>query len=541
MAGTIGGESTSSGAASSGTSSGPGETTSQVVTTGGESGEPALVDSFERGPARVYWMAGATLYGARELRRVDIGAGVLSPSEVVVEAPVDGLLKWIRTSPTSRWLAVDGQDAGKGRLWVVDSASAVATPAALQPDVVEILWAEFSPGEEWLSFVGGPVGGPYALHVCGVAGDGSCDAQPIHPPLPPMGTVLDRRPWYSNEGTWIAYSADIDGAGGVDVLLASPPLPGEAAVIASFADPWTDVGWLKFAADEQVVYFEADVAADDQYQFFAVDLAVVPPGPPVPLHDPIGVQSHGRLAPDLGGLALWTGSDGVGDLWHVAIDGLVGGTPKLLNTTTPGQVWFEDFVWSNDSARVAFVADALHVVAVAAPNPGEISAPATGIQYVAFTPDDMHVLYTAFTADESGWELFRAGVESPGSAIRLSDPVLPGGVVYIDWLWSSDAMRLLFHAKRSGPEPRELFLVDLVDDPPSAATRLNDPPPPQGFVTATKFSGDGQRVFYIAYSTHDSAGLYTVELGPDGAAAAPTEIAAPEEDVGMYVLIPLSP
>jgi hypothetical protein len=375
--------------------------------------------------------------------------------------------------------------------------------------------------------------------VCALQPGGACEPADVGPPMGDMGGGPGV---FSPDGTRLVYGGDLDEDTGFDVLLTDLADPGTADVLASYPDDWVSFGvdQIRFTPDGEILYFGVDVQENQNFEHFAVDLSVSPPGPPVPLHPPQMDETYGHYAPDLHALLLWTRWDlDHGDLQRVEIDGLMGDGPFIVNNIGLHGVDQYDILWTADSQHILWLDDHMtpgtfEAYAATADGgvPVKLNAPITpagDVHNLFVAPDPGAVLYMAEASADSGYGLYWVGLAAPGEAVLLSTEGELGNVHG----WSPDGTRVLF--TQDGADERGLYLAFIDADGPGAVVRVDTGAPiyenGMQFFVHPVFSADSQRVFWRTEKGGGERALVTVLADESGPLGPPLELSEPGDDV----------
>lgn len=528
-------DSSSTGTTPTTTSSTGSTSDTATTTTGTTTGEP-----LAPGNARIFYTVnsdGSML--ARALRLVELTDGVAAAPVTVLEAPEGETFRHtLGISASQRWFVAEGTNTG--RLWVVDTAAAVATPVSLPPGL-SIGGTAFSPDETLLTFTAAGMDGRFERYLCLLEDGGGCAPEVISPPLQGMATYSGPAV-ISPNNTWIVYRGDQDGDDDLDVMLTALDAPGQATVLASFPD-WHSfpAANLRFTADESVLYVGADVEPVFDIEHFAIDLTTDPPSSPISLHTPTQGDARVDFAPDLSAMLLWTGTAEYGNLWRIPLVGLVAGAPVLVNPDGPGRTYTWDILWTHDSKRVVFLADhampgvnELYVAAAGEPlvKLNSPLSPTGAVDLPFLTPSPTVLLYAAEVDQDSGRNLYWTDLETPGEVLAITD----GGGFNDIHDWAADGSAMLFTQKRDGS--MGLYLLR-VGDAPAVPVQLDTVLPLEDHIFAhARFSSDGARVFYRTKKADDEIALVTLAVDADGPIGAPLELSAPGEHVMFAHVLP---
>ena len=514
-----------------------GETDTDTETTG----TPSVV-----GPARVYYSASSGPGLPDAFRVVEVADGVASAPATVIDVGPNASSLMSTVASGQQTLAFHATVPGDAKLWFVDTATAGTSELDLPPAISAIDWMNFSPDGSRLLLSAGTES-KRDLYLCEV-GPANCTPGLMNPPFGPTGTIESYSPLEMSSGnTWLVYSADKNGDGGLDILVGRADTPGAASTVLSFLSPAMTLWVAAFTADEQFLYVGLRDSALDRADFFAVDLSQQPLQA-VSIDLPMEEQPTGQLAPDLHAILMWNGQGSHGDLYIVPLDGTVAGTPVWLNSAGPGRAKDRDFQWSPDGSRVAFVADheqlgtdALYVVdgdGLEAPIKSSAPLGAGGtIEQIEFAPDSQRVAYLA-SEPGGGPELFMADLT--GTATKLSAPLPPTGGLSM-YRWSSDSTRVLYVGGQEVANTEDLFVVHGLGGVPTPAAKVNAQLQPGGLVLPWfQFASDGQRAFYQAGPDYNSGPLFMAAL-PDDGPEKPIQISAPNEEVWALHVFPPAP
>lgn len=522
------------------TASAEGGSTSVASATGAD--EPTAGHD-DGAPVRVIYQAvrPGSLDGGT-IRAVDVEGGAVGAPVTVIGGGDEGLTDWWVAPDEQTMVVVDRRPAGD-RLWSVDLTTRQATPYTFGAPVAAIGLGGIAEDGRF-TVLAGPDGGS-ALRLCSFDSV-DCSGPALSAPAPAGPSCCEEAaaPGLAR----FVYAADLDGAGGTDLMLVDVAQPGEATMLASYTNPWARVSGLEFSADGSTLYWAVDASEKNDLEFYAVDLAQDPSLPPVRLDPPMDARVLGGLAPGLGALVLWSGPELRGDLFRVAIDGVTAGAPELLNAGGPGRVG-QRIAWSPDGARVLFLSDhavpgrdEVYVVDIAgaAPVPVKVNAPiAQGTVIRAeFTPDPTRIVYTVEVDADGATDLYWASVAAPGDATLLS---APGGAW--SWSvhgWSPDGSRLVYSGVEAGEGTEKLLMIDFAGGAPSSPIELAALTPAMDIRGGTSFTSDGRRVFF--YATRPAGEsvvfeLFTVGIGGDGVPTGAVQVSAPGEFVLRHRLL----
>lgn len=525
-------------------------TTGSVPTTGAETDAESTGTPSTDGPARIYYISGAGAPSLpRQLRLVEIAEGVASAPETVIDIGPGSSELSTSVAPGQQTLAISAALPGAVKLWFIDTATAETSELGLPPAIGSIDQMEFSPDGSRLLLSAGSEG-KRELYMCQV-GPGDCAPGLMSPPLQGAGTIELYSPLVlSNANTWLAYSADFNGDGGLDIMVGRADAPGVASNVLSFLSPAMTLQMAAFTADEKFLYFGLFDSQLDRRDFFAVDLSQAPLVA-VPLAPPMAQQPSGWLAPDLHALLMWDGQGSRGDLWMIPIDGVETGEPVWLTSADPGRVSKHSLRWAPDSGRAAFLADhevpgtdELYVVDSAGLEaPVKVSAPVAAggsVEKIDFAPDSSRLLYYAHTEPDVGLELFLADPAMPGAGTKLSSPLPPSGGIAMH-RWSDDSTRLLYVGAQESANIEDLFVVGQLDGAPTTAAKVNGALPAGNRVLQWfQLSSDGQRAFYQTGPDYNSGPLFMAALA-DGGPEAPVQLSEPGEEVWYMLVFPPAP
>ncbi|WAS90748.1 hypothetical protein [Nannocystis punicea] len=512
-------------------------------TTDSTTGEPALP-----GTRVVY----STLAPARELYFVDCTGETPGAPVRIHEPNEEG---WLVTtvfqfSPSGRWLQYNRFHETLGReAWLVDMSGpmpGVPKRVELPQGVDELGTILFSHDESKLALRAADPGGGFQFHVCTIEPDGTCVPESWGVPLQPGGT--HRRSFeFSPDDTRVTYFGDPDGDGLNQVFLGGTA-PGDAGVAVAVSGDLppvddTEVAW--FSQDGATLYYTFGPTPDRQ-GVRAVDITSDPPGDPKTV-----VPNEGRFEfrADESAVLWWSseGSASSGDLAVFVIDGTKVG-PSAPIHDEPGRVSDRVFEWSADGRFALYRANggvvedawALFASDLSGPTPAppvRLSAPITTngtVDRVLVGPDPSFVLYTGWPDLETGHQLWKVPLESPGDRVLLAETSNIGTILEV--VLGPEGSQVIFASASELAGEHDLFFVDA--SAPAAPVKLNAPLKAGEGVARLAFSHDGRRVFYNARKAVDDATvqrLLQVEVDEPGAAV---QVSAPEHSVGLALFLP---
>jgi hypothetical protein len=276
----------------------------------------------------------------------------------------------------------------------------------------------------------------------------------------------------------------------------------------------------------------------------AVDLTSDPPGAPKTV-----VPNEGRFAfrADESAVLWWSGASQSGDLAVFPIDGTKVG-PSAAIHDEPGRVSDRDFRWSADGRFALYRANggavedawALFASDVGGPTPTppvRLSAPITTngtVDRVLVGADPSFIVYTGWPDLETGHQIWKVPLESPGDRVMLAETTTIGTISEV--VLGPEGSQVVFTSAPEIAGQQELFFVDAAA--PAAPVKLSAPLEPGEGVTRPTFSHDGRRVFYNARKAVDDAlvqRLLQVEVDQPGAAV---QLSDPAHGVGLALFLP---
>lgn len=498
----------------------PGTTTGEPPRTGDDTtdttGEPETETETGIGPRELEPSRARALYietasdGNSSVFYVDYDDGsVTAPAPVLPVQPDADVNISVLSSDDGRWAAFRSSIPAPERheLYVVE----VADPAFPNPVRVNVApavdpgWAvgeTFSPGSTHLAFLNGPNGNsPYDLYLVALSGDPT----PVRiNPVATGGSGVNPHFEFSPDGTRIAYQADLDGSGVVELYVQDADVddPGPALRVTVGGS-----GRPHWSPDGATIFYTDDGDSDGTSELYAVDMTGSPADPEI--HDPgdSGAVRRVSWAPDGQGVTYWIGEkiSLPGDSWFVPFTGGTFGTASRLNPT-PGTADSGLTLWSPASTHIAFgVADGdtLGGWIVGVDN-GSLATPTQLQEELAAGTDSSLMLFDPtgsavfqFVNDDAT-TMYRVpiGMERPGPAAMLN---LPDASVGLALAFSPDGSRGLFSA--TVDDVPRLYEFD-ADDFAQAPTQLS---PSDGTATnptsGWKFGPEGPAVFYLSFTS----------------------------------------
>ncbi len=325
------------------------------------------------------------------------------------------------------------------------------------------------------------------------------------------------------------YAVDV-GAGGTTPVRVNGLAPGTGDL--SFA---TDA--VAFSPDNRKVAYIGDFGTDNVSELYVVDLSGASPSIARRVNATLGTASDVndfRWSPDSRKIAYHADptASNINELFVVDVSGVVPGTARRVNgaLVTNGDVQTDDFFWSPDSSKIAYVADQtvdnvlnLYVVDVSGTIPGpsqQVNGPlnpaADVDDFILWTPDSRGLIYSADQDEVGVEELYFVDVSgaSPAPSVKINEPMVTGGDVQInEFGLSPDGSMLFYIADQEVDEVDELYLVRMNGLVIGAPLKLNPPLTAAQDVEIARWSPDSTRLLYTGDQETDGAvELYVVDV-----------------------------
>ncbi len=388
-------------------------------------------------------------------------------------------------------------------------------PTQLNPPLPQISNGRFSSGV--LSFAVSPDGARVAFSADQEnVGDMDLYLVDITAPgvLTRIGSLpaghLELRSMFSPDGSKLVYTASDAHFADTQLYLVDLFDPGTSIRLNGDLAQYGAVSQagFQFTPDgTHVVYTAGELEA--KFELYAVDLSA--PGQSVRLNasgGSVGDSSEGRflILPDSRHViysAVWQNPD-VRELHMVSLD--QAGQPITLNAPLQPAGDVFDFDVSPDGRFVSYRADQdtdgkLEAFLVSMDKPGESTrvngAAQSNAGLAQFTPDSQSVLYVADEERSIGdRDLYSAVIGTPITRARVNAPLADSFDIK-SFVISPDGARVVYRPKSASEFATDLMLAKL--DTPGSAIKLNGPLP-DGTVEARpiKFSPDGQSLAFIA-------------------------------------------
>jgi Tol biopolymer transport system component len=315
---------------------------------------------------------------------------------------------------------------------------------------------------------------------------------------------------FSPDGTRIAFTASDEFFGSTQLYLVDLADPGTATRLNPdlIANGSVSISGFAFTPDGDTVVY---VAAQDQQLFdlYAVDLTA--PGVPARLNSTGGsVGDHWegrfRITPDGTRVVYSAVGDlpGVRELQMVSLarPGVV--TTLNLPMQAAGDVF--DFTLSPDGRFAAYIADqnldsVPEIFVVELASPGGATRINGQVQFGAglarFTPDSRSVVFTADQERAPGErDLYLAAIGSAGESHRLNAP-LGRNVNVAQYTLSPEGTQIAYLTEPSGGFMKDVMLVELAS--PGKAMKVNGPLPHGALeFLQPRFSPDGEEIAFLA-------------------------------------------
>lgn len=243
---------------------------------------------------------------------------------------------------------------------------------------------------------------------------------------------------FSPDGQSIAYIADQDAAGVLELYAASVTLPGTATKLNGVLVEDGDLCRFEWSPDSSRIAYCGDIAADGVHELFVVEMSQ--PG------------VHTRLNPPL----------------------VAGGEVS------------PSFDFSADSASVFYIARQdspnareLYRVDIAAPQAAtKLNAQLVDggdVEFFSLRPDNGRIAYVADQEADGYYNLYEVDLATPGTATRMN-PEVAGSGVY-DFVYTADGSKFVYSASQDD-DYADLYTVDVAT--PGASTKLNAQMAPEG-------------------------------------------------------------
>ena len=324
----------------------------------------------------------------------------------------------------------------------------------------------------------------------GTAGSPPAATTPPAPPPPPPPAPPPPPP----PTTPVVYLATEDDANVANLYVADADNPGSAVQLNSPLPAGASISEFLASPDESLVAYIADQDTVGKFELYVVDIA----NPGVSI----------RLSP----------------------------------TATPTNADVQEFLFSPDGSRIAYISDQDTVgtreqYLVDISNPGTttklngqlVANGMVGIGSV-FTPDGTRLVYAADQDTDGLFELYIVALDTPGVSTKLN-PAFPAFTeLKLGHKISPDNNWLVYRADQDFDDVTEAYLVDLSN--PGSATKVNPAYNGERDVCVTQFSPDSQSIVYCAdEDTDDKLELYLVSISALGVSTKLNPELVPDGDV----------
>lgn len=390
---------------------------------------------------------------------------------------------------------------------------------------------EFSDDDSAIVFfaIANEMGDDPGIWINAAGGDAPDAPVLLHPALGP-GDDVDFDLSVGPGDAGVAFNGDFTGAGLTNLHLASsdPAQAGAATQLTQHDDPAQNVafGSVRWLPDGSGLVYRADSETDTLDELWWIGLSGAMPTAPVKVNDvvaPGSGLSAVRLSPDGSAVAWWVGEGSGGDIAYTSLDAGGPGLVEVLSTPGPDEAFAAGLRWSPNGDALIYLGehdtlgnrDAYYVdMSGGTPAaPDRINAaliPGGQVISAYFGPEGNYLYYVA-QQDDEGAELYRVAVVDgvPLTSEKLSGELVDGGSLSGEVVFAPDGSSLIYTGEQDASTRRELYRVELGDDP-GPAERVNPNLPPGVEVQfAATYSADSTM---IVYGTRESSELLTLWL-----------------------------
>ena len=363
------------------------------------------------------------------------------------------------------------------------------------------------------------------------AGGGGAPDAPVllHPALGP-GDDVDFDLSVGPGDAGVAFNGDFTGAGLTNLHLASsdPARAGAAMPLTLHDDPAQNVvfGSVRWLPDGSALLYRADSDTDMLDELWWVGLSGAMPTAPVKVNDVIAPGSGlsaVRIAPDGSAVAWWVGEGGSGDIAYALLDAGGPALAEVLSTGGSNEAFAAGLRWSPNSDALIYLGEHdtagnrdAYYVDMSGPTPVDPERingaliPGGQVLSAYFGPEGQYLYYVA-QQDEEGAELYRVPVVDgvPLASEKLSGDLVDGGSLSGEVVFAPDGSSLIYTGEQDASTRRELYRVELGDDP-GPSERVNpDLGPGVEVQFAATYSADSS---IIVYGTREDTELLTLWL-----------------------------